>query len=290
MPAIPNTIVTDDVVHALDQEFVEHFDESIEEFNQVLGIVTPEVLPAGAALYTYKTTGALNDAAVAEGEEVPLSHYSVTKTPVGELEVHPYRKLTTAQAILKGGVVNSILREDTKMMKDIRATIANKFFTFIKGGTGTATGVGLQDTLAQTRAELDVTLENDHNSTESVVHFINHKDVADYLGKAQVTIQNLFGMTYLENFLGVENVFLTNRVEKGTIWMTPSENLRMFAPDFGALSQGGLSYTVGDAGLIGVYHKPAYERTSVETYALTGVTYMPEYENYIVKGTIAPSA
>ena len=194
MPAIPNTIVTDDVVHALDQEFVEHFDESIEEFNQVLGIVTPEVLPAGAALYTYKTTGALNDAAVAEGEEVPLSHYSVTKTPVGELEVHPYRKLTTAQAILKGGVVNSILREDTKMMKDIRATIADKFFTFIKGGTGTATGVGLQDTLAQTRAELDVTLENDHNSTESVVHFINNRstDSVKFVLRSNFVFSNEF--------------------------------------------------------------------------------------------------
>ena len=83
---------------------------------------------------------------------------------------------------------------------------------------------------------------------------------------------------------------MTNKVAKGTIWATPVENIHIFGVDFGALASGGLSYAQDSSGLIGVAHKPAYDRVSTETNVLCGTYLFPENADYIVKGTIAPVA
>ena len=83
------------------------------------------------------------------------------------------------------------------------------------------------------------------------------------------------------------NVFLTNKVDKGGLYVTPAENVHIFGLDFGALSQAGLAYATDANGLIGVAHGPAYDRVSVETHVLSGCTLFPEVKDYIVKGTVA---
>lgn len=113
---------------------------------------------------------------------------------------------------------------------------------------------------------------------ERVVHFINRDDAADYLGNATITDQNLFGLTYLENFLGLSGVFLTNQVAKGTMIATPADNIRIFGVDFGELATSGLTYTVSDSGLIGVTHTPAYDHVSVETNVLARRDFLPRGE------------
>lgn len=60
MPAA-NTITTEDMVTALDQEFVANFDHELEQLTDILGIVSPEIVHAGTALYQYKVTGSLNE-------------------------------------------------------------------------------------------------------------------------------------------------------------------------------------------------------------------------------------
>lgn len=286
MAALTNQIATADVVEALDQEFIANFNGEVSRLTEVLGIFSPEIVPAGTAMYQYTVTGSLDATTVAEGDEVPLSKYEVEKDPIGEHTMKPYRKLVTAQAIAKAGFENAMLRTDRQMVKDIRADIIDDFFTFIKTGTGTATGAGLQATLAQVDAKLSDTLETNGDSADRIVHFVNPYDIADYLGAAQVTTQNVFGMTYLQSFLGVTDIFVTNKVDAKTVWATPVENIHLYGVDFGSLAQGGLQYAVQDGGLIGVHHLPNYERTSCETYALVGCDLLAEVKNYIVKGTI----
>lgn len=60
MPAA-NTITTADVVEALDQEFVANFEHDLNQLTDILGIVSPEIVSAGTALYQYKVTGELNE-------------------------------------------------------------------------------------------------------------------------------------------------------------------------------------------------------------------------------------
>ena len=286
MAALTNTVTSSSICKSLDVEMIDNFTHEVEQFMDVLGIVSPEVVAAGTALYQYKVTGSLSTATVAEGDEIPLSKYEVERTPVGETEFRPYRKLTTAQAILKGGFVNSIMRTDRKMLRDIRADVVDRFYTFIKCGTAYAVGAKLQAALAQGDAVLGDKLESNHDSTDRVIHFLNRFDVADYLADAEITNQNLFGMTYLENFLGVENVLVSSRIPKGFVYATPSENLHLYAVDFAALSQSGLDYTVQDGGLIGVHHSPAYNRASCETFASTGCVLTAEVKDFIVSARI----
>lgn len=302
MAVTTNTILSTDVVTALDVEFLSNFERETYDFISRLGLAEPQVMAAGTALYQYQVTGALNNSATAdsssgtayiEGDEVALSKYAVTKTPVGELTLVPYRKRTTADAILKGTYEQAVVRTDNAMLKDIRSAILANFFTFLGNGTGTATGTDFQDALAQTDATLDDEIETKgFGGADRILHFVNRFDIADYLGKTNVGLANLYGINYLASFLGVNDIIVTSKVAKGTIIATPAENIRMFAADFRELSQGGLAYSVSDHGIIGVHHEPAYNRVSCETHVLSALTMMPEYTDFIVTGTFGdtPSA
>lgn len=287
MAALANTVLAANIAAAQDIEMIRNFNGEMDRLAEILGIFGPEVVAAGTTMYTYKVTGSLNATAVAEGDEVPLSSYTVTKTPVGSITVKPYRKLTTAQAILKGGYENAVAKTDRKMVSQVRKNIISDFFTFLATGTGTATGASLQAALAQADAKLADAMETNGDEADSIIHFVNPFDVAGHLGDAAVTMQTVFGMKYLQSFLGVEDVFVTNKVAKGTVYVTPAENIHIYGVDFGALGDAGLEYTTQDGSLIGVHHAPTYNRTSAETYVLAGAFMLAEMLDYVVKATIA---
>lgn len=346
MAVIDNTTVsTDSFVNALDREFVANFDHDADRLQEVLEIVTPEVVTAGTTLYQYTVTGALNNGvyeltsdeevvtgktyytrsgsagayvytkvddpktasiasyyelvgpsgtAYVEGDEVALSKYTMSREAVGAADFRPYRKLTTAQTILKYGFENAMVRTDDKMQKDIRKAIWQQFFTFLGTGTGTVkTGQSvatLQATLANVEASLEQAVEDAGDELSGrIIHFVNRFDAADYLATHDVTTQTVFGMTYLEDFLGVSDVFIGGQVEKGNVIATPVDNIHLYGIDFSTLSRGGLTYTTSDSGLIGVHHDAAYNRVSCETNVLCGAALMAEVKDFIVKATIVPT-
>lgn len=92
MTALENQIATTDVVASLDIEMVKNFNGEINRLTEVLGLFAPSIVAAGTTMYTYKVTGELETDAVAEGDEIPLSHYKVDKTPVSTLGIKKYRK------------------------------------------------------------------------------------------------------------------------------------------------------------------------------------------------------
>lgn len=299
MAALTDTVTTSEMNLALDREFILNYMKEYDRLAEILGIFSPEVIQAGTALYQTKITGKLNDSktdgsssgtSYVEGDLVALSKYETKKTPMGSVDPAPYRKLTTAAAILKSGYEVAVMRTDAKMLSHARSAVVSKFFDFLKTGTGAATGAGLQELLANMTANLADAMEDNGDSAGSVVHFMNRQDAAAYLGKAPITTQTVFGMTYLESFLGVERVFLTNKVEKGTVIATPTDNIHVFGLDFSALASADLAYTQSSGGLIGVAHRPAYDRVSAETNVLTGTLLFPEVADYIVKGTISAAA
>lgn len=291
MAVITNTTLSTDLARALDQEVVENFDQSYNSLAEILGVVAPEPVAAGTALYSRKITGTLDATSYTEGDEVPVSKYVTTDTPIGAVTLTPRRRRTTAQAIQKAGVEAAILRTDAKMTNDVRSAIFADFVTALAAGTTTATGTTLQQALANAGAALANAMEtNSDGAPTDVIHLVNRLDAASYLGTQPITTQTVFGLTYLESFLGVERVILTNKVKSGTLYVVPSENLHVYAPDFGALAQAGLAYTTSDAGLIGVAHSAAYDHASVDTNIMSGLVIAPEFVDYIVKGTIAPAA
>lgn len=288
MAAPTGTVTTEQMSFALDQEFVTHFDQDVNQLKDIFGIVDVEVLKAGVTLKQYKVTGSLNASQAEEGEEIPLSQYKEDPIPIGEMVPKTYRKLTTAKAILKSGYEHAVVRTDNKMRKDVRADVLKGFYEYLKNGTGTAEGTDLQSTLANVDAALDIALEDNDDSTDGKVYFVNPLDRAAWLGSHEITgAQTAFGMTYMEGFLGLTGTTVfTSKVPKGTVYATPKENLHLYTLDFGSLGNAGLAYEVSDNGCIGVHHTPAYNRASAETHVMTGTTFLAEATNYIFKGTI----
>ena len=290
MAVLENTVLAENIAKAQDIEMITRFNGEMDRLTEVLGLMPPEIVAAGTAMLQYVVTGDLNATTVAEGDEVPLSEYSVDPTQLDPIELKPYRKLTTAQAVLKGGYENAVAKTDAKMIAQVRKGILDGFFGLLGNGTSSVSGEGMQAVLAQAAAKIQNETENNDDFTGSPVYFVNPFDIADYLGNAQVSTQTVFGMTYIQSFLGVQNIMVTNKVAKGTVYATPAENIHIYGIDFSALAAAGMEYTTLDGSLIGVHHQPAYNRTSSETYVLSGALMVPEYKNYIVKGTVSPSA
>lgn len=299
MAAPNNLITTSDMNVALDREFILNFEGDYDRLAEILGIFAPERMAAGTALYQLKVTGTLNNekddngssgSSYVEGDLVNLSKYTATKEPIGAITPKPYRKATSGANILKNGYEVAVMKTDQKMQSHIRADIIKEFFTFMAKGTGEAAGTGLQEAAAMVDAKLGDTMETNGDEGGKVIHFINRTDAAKYIGAAPITTQTMFGMTYLQNFLGMTDVFLTNKVASGTMYATPAENIHVFTVDFGELARADLTYQQSDSGLIGVAHTPAYDHVSTETNVLTGMLLFPEVKDYIVKGTINPAA
>lgn len=293
---------------AFDKEFVKNFKGESDRLAEILGIFNPEVKPVGTVLKMLKVAGSLvntktdatkaeatdaitlghsSGTAYVEGDEVSLSKFNAALEPVGEIKLKPYRKMTTIRAVDKAGVANSVLATDRKMLSLVRADIVKDFFALLETGTGTATAKGLQLAAATTDAKLADALEKNGDATQRIIHFVNREDAAAYLGAAPITTQTVFGMTYLQNFLGMTDVFMTSQVPKDTMYATPVENIHIFGADFGAYAAAGLPYETSANGLIGVKHTPAYDHVSVETNVLTGMLLFPEVKDYIYKTTIS---
>lgn len=299
MAAPNNLITTSDMNVALDREFILNFEGDYDRLAEILGIFAPERMAAGTAMYQLKVTGTLNNenddngssgSSYVEGDLVNLSKYTATKEPIGAITPKPYRKATSGANILKNGYEVAVMKTDQKMQSHIRADIIKEFFAFMAKGTGEAAGTGLQEAAAMVDAKLGDTMETNGDEGGKVIHFINRTDAAKYIGAAPITTQTMFGMTYLQNFLGMTDVFLTNKVASGTMYATPAENIHVFTVDFGELARADLSYQQSDSGLIGVAHTPAYDHVSTETNVLTGMLLFPEVKDYIIKGTINPAA
>lgn len=296
-----NTATSSDVVAAMDIEFIENFTQDYNRLAELVGLFGVDTMAAGTALYQYAVRGSLVNGSAAdgtsgtsytEGDFITRSKYSLTRTPIGEVAFIPYAKQTTAQAILKAGFEKAVLRTDRKAQQQLRAAIMADFFSLLANGTTIASPESgtwnLQEVLAYTSAKLGDALETNDDEGGDIVHFINRQDAAAYLARAPITTQDAFGMTFLESFLGVENVFLTSKIASGTVYATPIENIHVYGLDFGSLGQAGLTYETNDLGLVGVHHEGDYDHGSAETYLVRGAKFVPEITDYIAKGSMTP--
>lgn len=285
MAAETNTILTEDIARVRAIDFNMQFTGSLKKFMEAMGVTRKIAVQEGTTLKALKVTGTLENGSVAEGELIPLSHYETVETPVGEAVLNKWRKSTTAEAILKGGYDQAVGDTTDKMVKDVQAKIRNDFFTFIATGTGTASGTGLQAALASGWGNLQVLWEDD---TVDTVYFINPLDAAAYLGTAQITLQTAFGMSYIENFLGLGTVFMTSKVPQGKFYATAKENIVAYYINIASGEVAGVFKLVADeTGYIGIREYLDEDHARVNDLVMSGVTFFPERLDGIVVGTIS---
>lgn len=285
MAAETNTIMQADLARVRVADFNLQFTGNLQKLIDALGVTRKIAVQEGAALKMLKVTGTLASGNVAEGELIPLSKYTTEEVAVGEVKLNKWRKGTTAEAILKGGYDQAVGATTDKMVKDIQKTIRGDLFTFMGTGTGTATGADMQAALANAWGKLQVLFEDDAVDT---VFFLNPMDVSNYLGAAQVSMQTVFGMNYIENFLGLGDVFLNSNVPAGKVYATAKENIVMYYVNVGAGDiRSAFGLTTDETGYIGINEYADKDTARVIDLVLSGVTFFPERQDGIVVGTIA---
>lgn len=288
MGAEQNLITTAQMAKAREVDFVTQFTHtSLNKLIEVLGVTRKIPMMEGTTMYVYTTTGTLQSGAVAEGDVIPLSQYETTKAPVGEITLKKWRKAVSAEAIKKSGYEAAVRDTDTALLRDVQKGVRTDLFTFLNGtitGSLTATGAGLQAALADAWGKLQVAFEDD---SAQAVYFLNPTDVADYLGSATINMQTVFGMNYVEDFLGLGTVIMTSRVTAGTFVATAKQNLILYYLTMNGDVARAFDLTADELGYIGISSGHADKtRATVESLVMDGLQFMVEYAGGVVKGTI----
>lgn len=279
-----NLIKNEDLARVREIEFAEMFGGDLRKLREALSITRMIPKQAGTVLKAYKATGTLENGAVAEGNTIPLSKYTTSPMALGEIILKKWRKATSAEAIIEKGYDHAVTATTDAMLKDVQKAVRSDFFTFLGTGTGKAAGDTFQATLANSWAQLQILFEDD---AAEFAHFMNPLDVASYLATANITVQTAFGMTYVENFLGLGTVFFNSNVPQGKIYSTAKNNLVLYyVPVNGADLGEAFNFTSDELGLIGIHEEPDYTNMTASDTVINGMVLFAERIDGVVVATI----
>ena len=283
---MPGTGLTRTLGQAQSIDFVNRFGNKLKSLQELLGLQRVIKVPAGGLLHTYTSEVTLDGTEVPPGAVIPLSEVKRIKGDPIEFTWDKKRKAVPAEDIQAYGYDVAIAETDRAFLGELQKGIRDAFIDQLAKGTGTSTGSGLQEVMAQNFAAVVTAFEEDD---AEVVSFVNPFDVADYLGNAQVTTQTAFGMNYLEGFLNNKVAFMHPSVPKGTVYSTAIGNLVIGHADMrgGALGKA-FGFTTDSSGIIGVLHDVNPSRLTAETVAASAVAIFAERLDGVVKGSIAP--
>lgn len=261
-------------------DFVSSFSSDIRALQEILQITRSIEKPNGSKLVAYRASGQLKSGAVAEGELIPFSQYTVNEVDLGSLTLSKYAKAVTIEAVEKYGYAVAVMRTDEEFKGQLRAKVVGDLYAYLQQGTLTGTATGLQAAMAQALGKAQYALQIMGKEASGYVAFINTLDLFDYLGDQVITMQTAFGQSYLENFLGADIVFVTANVPQGKVIATAINNMIMYHinPGNSEYAQMGLSYVVDSTlPVLGFATEGNYSRAQGETYALMGISIYAEY-------------
>ncbi|MBQ0074491.1 MAG: hypothetical protein KBT34_09880 [Prevotella sp.] len=280
-----NLIKNADLATVRQIDFVSRFGYSTKKLMELLGVTRMIPKQAGTVLKRHTVTGSLVSGAVAEGDIIPLSKYSTADVPIGEITLNKWRKATSAEAILDKGFDQAVGETTDKMLQDIQNGIkADLISSLTISGQPTATGEGTQAALANAWGKLANIFEND---SVELVFFMNPLDIADYLGKAAITVQNAFGFQYVENFLGLGTVVMNSAITAGTFFATAKENIvAYYVPANESDLAKAFDFTSDETGLIAIHEYADYDRLTADDTVLSGIKVFADMTAGVIKGTI----
>lgn len=288
MAAEANLIKKADLARAREIEFTYNFSEGVRKLMEALGVTRKIAKQAGTVLKAYKASGTLANGAVAEGDTIPLSKYKTEAVSFGEITLKKWRKATSAEAIVERGYDQAVEMTTDRMLRDVQKAIRADLFTFLATGTGVASGADFQAVLAQAWGQLQVKFEDD---AIQAVYFVNPLDIADYLAEASISTQTAFGMTYVEDFLGLGTVIMNASVPKGKVYATAKENIVLYyIPVNGADLGEAFDFTSDETGYIGIHETPDYTNMTASDTVVNGMVFFAERIDGVIVGTIGAGA
>lgn len=292
MAAKANLIMTNDIqVTAREIDFVTRFERNWQHLRDILGIMRPIKKQPGATLKSKYAEGTLQSGKVAEGEEIPYSKFVVKEKKYAEMTIEKYAKAVSIEAIKDHGYENAVQMTDDEFLFQLQTDVTGRFYDYLKTGTLTSTETTFQMALAMAKGRVENKFKQMHRNVTGVVGFVNILDVYEYLGAAEITIQNQFGFQYMKDFMGFNTIFLLSdsEIPRGQVIATPVENIVLYYvdPNESDFARAGLVYTVsGETNLIGFHTQGNYHTAVSEAFAVMGLTLFAEYIDAIAVITI----
>ena len=273
-------------------DFVTRFGQNWDSLREIMGIMRPVKKDPGTKLTSYTASITLQPGTVAEGDEIPYSQATVSPIAYDDLTLEKYAKAVSIEAVNKYGAVVAVQKTDDAFLNELQGKVLDRFYAFTQTGTLTAIEPTFQMGVAMAIGRVVDKFKKMRKDTTSIVVFVNTLDAYQYLGAADLTVQNAFGLQYIKDFMGAQTMILSSEINPGTIIATPSDNIVLYYADPGDsdFEQLGLSYTVqGETNLIGFHANGNYNTAVGESFALMGMTLWAEYLDAVAVVTIEAS-
>lgn len=271
---------------AREAEFVAMFTDGIKKLTEAIGVTRPIAKAAGTVLRAYKAKGSLTRGDnVAEGDIIPLSKYEVESVDMGTLKLNKWRKATSAEAILDKGYDLAVELTTDKMLAQVQRSIRTNLFAALTNATAATVVKGKGFTFQKKLAQAWGNLQKLYEDVDDVepIYFVNPMDIADYLGTANITTQNAFGMTYVQDFMGLGTVISNSDIPAGVVVATAKNNIvSYYAQVNGAGLGDAFAFTTDETGYVGIHEAPNYTNMTSEDVVVCGVVFFAERADGVI--------
>ena len=287
--SLPNVYTN---VAAREIDFVTRFGNNWEQLRQIMGISRPIRKTPGTKLVSYTADVTLESGSVDPGEVIPYSKTTIVQSAKADLTIEKYAKAVPIEDVEKYGAAIAIEKSDDAFLTKLQNVVLGKFYTFLNTGSLAGTAATFQAALASAQGLALNKFATIQKDVTGIVGFANILDAYDYLGGAQITTQTAFGLTYLQDFMGYQTLFLlpATRIARNKVLATPVENIDLYYidPADSEFARLGLQYTTqGETNLIGFHAQGNYSTAVGESFALMGMALWAEYLDGIANVTIS---
>lgn len=267
-------------VRAREIDFVTSFGKNLQALLDILGITRMIRKENGSVLKTKKVKGTLQSGDVPEGDEIPLSQYTVEEQNFDTIKIEKYRKSVSLEAIAERGYDAAVQSTDEEFKSDLTNVVSDRFYAQLKAGSLVGHESTWQMAFAMAIGKVVNKFQEMKRTATGVAVWVNTLDVYKYLGAADITVQTAFGFKYMKNFMGADVVFMTSQIPEGVVIATPLNNMIVYYVDPGdsEFVKAGLQYTTDSTtGFIGFHVQGTYERAISDMFAIMGLRLFCEY-------------
>lgn len=275
-----NLTATADIIAVREVDFVTRFSNNWQSLRDIMGIMRLIPKVPGTVLKSKYAQVTLQNGAVGEGQAIPYSQAVVLEKSYAPIVLNKYKKGVSAEAIADHGYDAAVQLTDDQFLYELQGEVLDGFYTYLQTGTLIRAAGTFQAALAKAQGEVRNKWKKMKKGISDVVGFCNILDAYAYLGAADITVQTMFGMNYIENFLGYSKLFLTSEIPAGKVVATPVENLVLYYinPADSDFARAGLEFRVdGETPLIGFHVDGNYNTLVSESTALMGLVLFAEY-------------
>lgn len=267
-------------VRAREIDFVTSFGKNLQALLDILGITRMIRKENGSALKTKEVKGTLQSGDVPEGNEIPLSQYTVEEKVFDTIKIDKYRKSVSIEAIAERGYDAAVQSTDEEFKSDLTNVVSDRFYAQLKAGSLVGHESTWQMAFAMAIGKVVNKFQEMKRTATGISVWVNTLDVYKYLGAADITLQTAFGFKYMKNFMGADTVFVTSQIPEGVVIATLINNIAAYYVDPGdsEFAKAGLQYTTDSAtGFIGFHVQGTYERAISDMFAIMGLRLFCEY-------------